>query len=255
MTGGDADALASTLTKRGDLLAALADRPATTGDLERRLDCSRSTVHRTTETLRERGALTSGDDGFVLTGFGRLLARETATYRERVATADRLRPLLNALPTDAPEIPLDAFADASVTEPDGRRLHVSLRRLRALADETSTLRLLSSVISPVYVDALYDAALDGVDVAAVFDPAVVEIAFEEYATPLREAADSGAFDVRLGEDCPFELFVFDDRVALAAHDETGHLQAFVETADPEAYRWAERLFGRYHSVADHATLF
>jgi predicted transcriptional regulator len=255
MTEREVDGLAAVLTKRGDLLTVLAERPATTGDLERRLDCSRSTIHRTTETLRDHGALTKGDDGFVLTGYGRTLAHETVTYRRRVGTADRLRPLLNALPDDAPDIPLEAFVDATVTEPDSRRPHVSLRRLRDLVTETNTVHLLSSVVSPVYVDLLSDAVLDGVTVAAVFDPAVVEIVFEEYTSPMREAAGTGSFDIRIGRDCPFELFVFDDRVTLAAHDQRGHLQAFVETENDEAYVWAERLFGRYHDAASHATLF
>jgi predicted transcriptional regulator len=250
----ETDALVAELAGRAALLDALTDGAATTGELERRIDCSRSTVHRATESLRDRGAVTRVDEGFALTGFGRALARETDRYRRRVATAAALEPLLDALPTDAPEIPLDAFVDASTTEPDGRRLHVSLRRLRELVEGADRVRLLSSVISPVYVDLLSEAVLDGVDVAAVFDPAVVEIVFEEHARPVREAADAGAFEVRVGDDCPFELFVFDDRMALAAHDDDGHLQAFVEAGDPDAYEWAERLFERYRDAADPATV-
>lgn len=252
--GTEDDRLAVEATKRADLLGVLGDDPATIGDLEDRLDYSRSTIHRAIESFREQAAVARGEDGYVLTPFGRTLDAETATYREQVATASRLKALLNGLSADAPELPLSAFADASVNVPDGRRLHLSLRRLRALLEECHRVRLFSSVVSPLYVDLLYDSVLDGVDVTAVFDPAVVEIIFEEYAGDVREAAGAGAFEVRIAEDCPFELFVFDETVALATHDETGHLQAFVETSAQDAYDWAERLFEQYHRAADYATV-
>ncbi|MFC5972186.1 helix-turn-helix transcriptional regulator [Halomarina salina] len=250
----DIDGLAVEAVTRPDLLDALREGAMTTGDLERMLDCSRSTVHRAVSLLRESGAAVQTDDGYALTGVGRSVAAETRRYRDRLGTAARLGPFLNALPVDAPEPPLDAFADATVTEPDGRRLHPSLSRLRDLVADSDRVRLLSSVISPVYVDLLHEAVLDGARVQAVFDPAVVEIIFEEYAGDVRDAADTGTFEVRIGDDCPFELFVFEQRVALAVHDEAGHLRAFVESSDDDAYAWCERLFDRYHDAADYATV-
>jgi predicted transcriptional regulator len=251
---GDDGALAVEAAKRADLLDALTDGPSTIGDLECRLDYSRSTIHRAIESFRDQDAVVRVSDGYVLTQFGRALGVETTTYREQVATAARLKALLNGLSPDAPELPLSAFADATITEPDGRRLHLSLRRLRALLSGSDRVRLFSSVVSPVYVDLLYTNVLDGVDVTAVFDPAVVKIIFDEYAGDVREAADAGDFEVRIAEDCPFELFVFDETVAIAAHDEAGHLQAFVEASAPAAYDWAVRLFERYHEAADYATV-
>ena len=250
------DDLAVEAVRRVALLDRLRDGAHTASELDATLDVSRATVHRATASLAERGLLAEGEDGYALTGFGVAVAEEVRAFRANVAAAERLAPFLDAVgPETAAEIPLDRFADARVVEPDPRRAHADVERIRGLLADSESLRLFSRVASPVYVDAASRAAADGKRVDAVFDPEAVEILFDRYADRLREAAAVGDLSVRAYDGCPFELFVFDRAVAMTAHDDRGVQRAFVETDDPAAREWAERLFERYDEHAKLVTVF
>ena len=242
--------------KRVALLDRLRDGAHTAAELEAALDVSRATVHRATASLAERGLLAEGDDGYALTGFGVAVAEAARAFRANVAAADRLAPFLDAVaPETAAEIPLERFADARVVESGPRRAHTDVERIRELLADSESFRLFSRVASPVYVNAAYRTALDGKRVDAVFDPEAVEILFDRYADRLREAAALGDLSVRAYDGCPFELFVFDRAVGMTAHDDRGVPHAFVETDNPAAHEWAERLFDRYADRAELVTVF
>ena len=238
------------------LLDRLRDGAHTAGELDAALDVSRATVHRATASLVDQGLLTEGEDGYALTGFGVAVAEEVRAFRANVTTADRLAPFLDAVdPEMATEIPLERFVDARVVKSEPRRAHADVERIRELLADSESFRLFSRVASPVYVDAACCAAVDGRRVDAVFDPEAVEILFNSYADRLREAAAVGDLTVRVYDGCPFELFVFDRAVGVTAHDGQGVQHAFVETDDPAAHEWAERLFDRYVDRAELVTVF
>ena len=242
--------------ERVALLDRLRDGAHTAAELDAALDVSRATVHRATASLADRGLLAEGEDGYELTGFGVAVAEEARAFRENVAAADRLAPFLDVVdPETAAEIPLDRFVDARVMESEPRRAHADVARIRELIADSESFRLFSRVASPVYVDAAYRAAVDGKRVDAIFDPEAVEILFNNYADRLREAAAVGDLSVRVYDGCPFELFVFDRAVGMTAHDDRGVQHAFVETNDPAAREWAERLFDRYADQAELVTVF
>lgn len=242
--------------KRVALLDRLRDGPHTAAELDAALDVSRATVHRATASLVDQGLLAEGEEGYELTGFGVAVAEAASAYRANVAAADRLAPFLDVLdPRTVAEIPLDRFVDARVVESEPRRAHADVERIRELLADSESFRLFSRVASPVYVDAAYRAAVDGKRVDAVFDPEAVEILFDGYADRLREAAAVSDLSVRVCDGCPFELFVFDSAVGMTAHDDRGVQHAFVETSDPAAHEWAERLFDRYADRAELATVF
>ena len=242
--------------ERVALLDRLRDGAHTAAELDASLDVSRATVHRATASLVERGLLTEDEDGYALTGFGVAVAEEVRAFRANVAVAERLAPFLDVVdPETAAEIPLERFADARVVESEPRRAHVDVERIRGLLADSESFRLFSRVASPIYVDAAYRAAMDGKRVDAVFDPEAVEILFDGYADRLREAAAVGDLSVRVYDGCPFELFVFDRAVGMTAHDDRGVQNAFVETDDPAACEWAERLFDRYADRAELVTVF
>jgi predicted transcriptional regulator len=243
------------LVKRAALLALLREGPRTTAELEAALDLSRSTIHRTTTAFREEGLVSKTDDRFALTGFGRVAAAEVERFRDRVATADRLAPFLTTADVDGPDRPpLEAFADAEVLAADARRAHAPVKRIADRIAATDSLRMFSSVVSPVYLDHLSRAVADGTHAEAVFDARAVEVLFSEYRDGIREAVRTGRFEVFVYDACPFELFVYDGVVGLAAHDE-GVLRAYVESDDPDAVAWAEARYEAVREGASHATVF
>ncbi|QLG49343.1 helix-turn-helix transcriptional regulator [Natrinema halophilum] len=242
------------LVRRGELLDALFDGPKTPGELEAETSFSRSTVHRAIESLVEQHVLTESDCGFELTGFGRVVATETAEYRTNVVTAGRLQPLLDEVDATAVTLPLDGLEGAEITRPKQAHAHVATTRITDLLAGSNRIRLFSGVISPIFLDIAYKQVLSGTEVVAIFDRRVIEILFSEYGKNAREAARTGRFEVMIYDDCPFELFLCDGTVGIAAHDD-GFLRLLVESDDLGVYEWAESVFDRYRERSEYATIF
>lgn len=242
------------IVKRAPILDALRDEPMDGSRLEERLSSSRSTVHRATNRLADLGLIERRDGEFELTSFGRVVGERVADCRRDLDAAERLAPFLEAADGDA-EIPLDLLANAEITRPEAGRAHFAVKRLSDLMAESASLRMFSAVVSPIYVDICCREARRGADVRAIFDRRVVDTLFDEYAPESREAARVGELELLIHDDCPFELFVFDDRVGMTAHGTAGDPTLFVESDDPAVYEWATALFDRYEDGAEHATVF
>lgn len=233
------------VVKRAPLFEALRDDPANARQLESSLSMSRSTIHRTMQSFDEWGLVRKRDGEFELTGLGEMIAGRLSTFDAHVEAACRLESFLNTVePTDV-EIPVQHFEDATVTRPRARQAHFGVKRILELIEDSESLRLFTSIISPVYVDVAHREMLNGTDIQAIFDAELVDIIVEEYRGEASEALASGRFDVLVYDGVPFELFLFDDVVGMAAHDDDGIPRAFVETDDPDARAWAERLYERH----------
>lgn len=239
---------------RGELLELLQEEPRNARELTDQLNMSRSTVHRVTETLGDLGLVEKPGERFEITGLGAVVAAELEETREHVETAKQLEPFLNTIDTASVDIPLERFSDVHVTRSRRRQAHVGVKRIIELIEETDSLRMFSSIISPLYVDVALREILDGTEITVVFDREVVEIIASRYAEEAREALDTDRFHVYAAADVPFELFLFDDRMGMAAHDDSGIARAFVESTSPEARDWAEDLY-REHAAAAALTEF
>jgi predicted transcriptional regulator len=249
-TAGVSEELLVEVVDRASLFALLREGPHETTEVTEQLDVSRSTVHRATESLSEQGLLRNGDGGLELTGLGRVVAERLADFRAEMAGATRLQPFLNtAEPTDV-DVPVSKFDDATVVHPKPRQPHFAVKRLIELVEAADSVRLFTSVISPFYVNVFYREMLDGTEVEAVFDPEVLDIVSAEYADRAGEAAETGRFDILVREGVPFELFVFDDRIGIAAHDEDGIARVFVEAEARQAVEWATDLYESFREQAD-----
>lgn len=237
------------VVKRAPLFELLRDGPRDTPELVDGLDMSRSTVHRTTRSFAERGLLRETEAGFELTGFGRTVADTVAAFRNQISAANELCTFLNTVEPADVEFPLDSLADATVIRPKPHQPHFAVKRIIELIETSDTLRMISSVISPFYVDVAHREMMDGTEIEVVFDQQVVEIVASEYADEATEAAATGRFEVYVRDGVPFEMFVLDDRVGMAAHDGDGIARVFVESEMPAAVEWAEVTYKRYRENA------
>lgn len=235
--------------RRHRILSELQTAAADATDLEDALEISRSTIHRATKSLLDLDLIRKTDGAFELTGVGEVVAEETASFTKRLDAAISLAPLLNLVDVDI-DVPVEHFDDAQVTRPKPRQPHFSVRRIIELIEESDELQILSSVISPFYVDVAHREMLDGMEINAIFDERIIDIVLGEYERKAMEAIETGNFEVSVHSEVPFELFLFDDRIGIAAHDENGIARVFVETDSPGAVEWAEELFERYLEEAE-----
>ncbi|MHB9287001.1 helix-turn-helix transcriptional regulator [Halobacteriales archaeon Cl-PHB] len=241
---------ATEVVKRAPILAEL-DGPEdmTLRELDAAVSLSRSTIHRTLERFAERGLVENSDGEYVLTNYGRTVAAEATAFTTRLDTARRLDELLNVLGPSDVEVPLECFADARVVTPGPRRAHQGIKRSLDLFERADSVRILSGILSSLYVDGAVTAMDQGTDIEVVFDEDVVEVIPSEYDDQARQAFETGHFTVYSHEAVPFELFVSDDRIGIAAHDDRGLPRMYVESDDPEAVGWAEELYHRYREAA------
>lgn len=233
--------------RRRPILCALRSGPASTAELAELADQSRSTIHRATGTLEELDLIEKSDGGYALTGLGRHVTERTAHFGQTVWRAVTLKSFLNSVDVDG--IPVEHFTDARITRPSPRQPHTSIQRIIELMERSDDLRMMSTVLSPLYVNVGYREMTAGMEIEAVFDEEAIDIMVSDFAQKAYETISSGNFDVYSHEGLPFELFIFDDRIGMAAHDENGVAKVLVECDDPAAVEWAIDTYEEHRAEA------
>lgn len=250
-TGDTADALSVEAINRAEALAVLDGDGMTRADLMDSLGVSRTTVHRLVRDLEELDFLTDDGDRYVLTPLGRAIRRATETYRDAVSATVHLEPLLTALGDCDVALDVEAFASATVTVAEQGDPYGPVNRFTELLDETTSLRGFDTAsVSPTYAEDIQERILDGLSVELVYESAVVERIAGQYPDLAAAAFERETIDIRIHDDVPFGLALFEQRVGIGAYDDrTGQLLVFVDSDDPAAYAWGEQLFERYRDEA------
>ncbi|MFD1514591.1 helix-turn-helix transcriptional regulator [Halomarina rubra] len=236
------------LVRRSPVLAALREGPLDRRDLEQRLGVSKPTVLRATGLLDEFGLVERVGGRFRLTAKGAVVAEALARFRRIERAATRLGPFLAT--TDY-EVAVEHFADATVTTRQPGDPYRPVRRFMSLVESTGRLRGFDvATVAPGNVDRLYERIVDGMETDVCYPEGLVETIVESAPEQSAAAAASGNLTLRVVDDLPCGLALFDERVGLGGYDpETGTLAAFVDTDDPDAYAWGEREFERYRAAA------
>lgn len=243
------------VVRRAPLLNVLRSEPADTSELSAAVDMSRSTIHRATDSLVNHDVLHRSNGKYELTGFGEVIAENMDVFGKRVCTALSLKQFLNSIEMDGDGISVEHFAGAKITRRKARRPHATIHRITQLIRNSDRVRMFSTVISPVYVDVAYGEMMDGMEIQSIFDREVIEIMLSEYPEKAYETIQTGNFDVYAHEGLPFELFLFDDTMGMAAHNENGNAQVLIECDDPTACEWAEDLYAKHLAQAEPLTTF
>ena len=245
------DDLASWALKRGEALVTLAEAPLTRRELEDEIDISRTTSHRIVRGLEDRGRLARSGNDLVLTALGRSVAGEVERYESNVAAAVRLEPFLTAVEEREVSVPIEHFADARVTVAGQGTPYRPVRRFMELLRGTETLcGFDTTTIAPMYVDEIREEILGGMTTDIVYLPPVANQIVSEYPEKVRPAIESGRLTLRVADELPFGLAIFDDRVGLGGYDDTtGMLIAFVDTDEPAAREWAHDVYESYRERA------
>ena len=232
------------IVRHGPVLEALRTEPLDRREIEDRLDVSRATSHRFTQWLDEQGFVEKVDGRFQLTGRGEAVADEVLRFEANVRTVRRLAPLLDTICEDHQEFVLEPFVDAKVTlaEPDDP--YQPVERFVSLLSESETFRGFNTThMAPLVLGGFHDQIFEETDTEIVYQPHIVEKLFETYPERAREAIDRGHLALRTRDDLPYGLAIFDACVGIGGYDKaTGLMQVFVDTDDPIACEWADRVY-------------
>jgi predicted transcriptional regulator len=240
------------VVRRRAVLTTLQENAMAPSDLADRLDISRSTVHRVARQMEAENLVERSDGHLGLTPLGDVVADELRAFEETFAAAQRLEPALAAFHDTRFTFPVDAFADATITEATPQDPYRPVNRFMSLIEGTETVRGIDPAsINPLHLDDLHQAVVDGMETDAVFRPSVVEELFRNNPERVRTAYESGNLTLRTHEDLRFGLTLCDDRVGLGVYDgETGMMELYLDTDSPAAYEWAEGVYATYLVEAD-----
>lgn len=242
------------IVRRSSLLQVLRSGSAEPGDVLNSVDMSRSTVHRAFNSLEEYDIVEQSDGRYELTNTGKILAEETGGFCTRAGTAMSLSPFLNSINGSGDGIPVEHFVDAKITRRTSRQPHATIHRIIELIERSDSLRMFSTVISPVYVDVGYREMMDGMKIEAIFDREIIDIMLSKHPEKAHETIATGNFDVFAHDGLPFELFIFDAKIGMAAHNENGNAELLIECDAPSAIEWAEDLYSEQLSMAEPLTI-
>ena len=236
--------------RRADALDALAETALTKRGLAEALSVSRPTAHRILAGFEELGAVRSGPHGYELTRFGEVVHEAVTDYRGRLRTARSLRPLLNDLPDDM-EFEYELFTDAVITEATYDDPFRPMNRFIELFKGATRVKGFNrSFLEPMYIELAHERIEAGLESDVIYDPKVIELVLEEYPNLGASALEKDHVSASVHDDLPIALAIFEDRIGIGIHTESrGTPIAWIDTGDPDAIAWGERLFERYREEA------
>lgn len=245
-----------TAIDRRPALSALADEPHHRRELQAKLDISKTTCHRIVRSFDEKGLLRRTDRGYELTELGEFLERQVDRFHSRVRAAYRLEPLVTAFESTDVDFDVDAFADASITEPrpDDPTPPIKQAWERFQESAMDTVRIVDGTqfAPPLYERGVLEAALETAVAGEVIVPkSYADHLVTEYPDLHRAFADASAqLGYRIYDDVPFGMSIHDEYVELRAYDDdTGSLVLLVHGESPEALAWAEDVYDHYREKA------
>lgn len=240
------------LVNRSTVLQALYEQKVMSRhELQNCLGVSRSTIHRIIHSLLENAVIERIDGEFTLTAFGKISAKKVEEFETNIETAMELAPVLEAIDKHDINFDISAFTTATVTTAEPGNPYRGVNRFMALVEETDTLRGLDPAsINPLHIDSLNNRIINGMVTEAVYPPEVVENLLSIYPEKAKEVFDSGNLTLWMHDNIPFGITLCDDRIGIGIYDDnTGMLQLFADTDDPEAREWAESVYHSYRSEA------
>jgi predicted transcriptional regulator len=251
----DVDELFRAVVDRLVVLEQLSEGVETRRELERHLDASRTTVHRIVTKFREAGLVTETDGVLALTGVGHYVTDEVVRCRERLQTAHRLEPLIDAIEGAGLSFDAGLFAEAEVTTADARNPYRPVAQLTEFIGDSTRLRGAYKIVpNPMYVDRLYDGLLAGGDSELVYERGAAEEIVDMYPEKAERALGAGDVSVYVVGELPFGVTVADGKAALAAYDDaSGVLELVAVTTDPDREPVRERTGSERAVVARRVT--
>lgn len=239
-------------------LRRLSAEPMTKATLQDEVETSRITLWRLLSEFEDRGWIRETADEFEATAAGRIVVERIEAMQNALKATEELGELLEWLPIDEFDFPIECLADAEIARPSPtdpqRPMRLATRQIR----EATELRILTHGYSPWVVETMYDRAITGEQSGEMVTSAdVVEAlaAQPKIRDQLRELIESGALEYFYHERAVPHIFAIldGDRVGMGVDDDEGRPQAAFDIADEQVLEWAERTFKRYRSSATRVT--
>lgn len=237
-------------SNRVDVLSRLADGPHTRGELGASTGASQPTLGRILRDFEERNWASQSDEGYEATATGRLVADGVAELHGALETELKLRDLIEWLPTAELTFDLRALRDATITVPTQTRPGAPVGRVIDLIEAADDVKILSHAFNDRTLRAVTDWVDRGGRFEAVFSASAIDsVTDDDVLAQLLDrlvAADAATVRVYDGP-VPLAITLTDEAVSLLVRDDTGRLQAAVDTDNSAVADWARDLYRQYRT--------
>jgi len=216
-------------------------------ELQRRLNVSKTTSYRFTQALGEMELIEKSAGRYKRTAAGDEIVRELSSFETTVRTTLTLAPILEGARDTTAPIPIEAFADATITTVNGGDAYGQVDRFIALVEETDTLWGIDlNSIVPLYIDEITQPVLNGMELEMIDTPTTVEDTVDKFPYTCAKLCVNGNVTSWLHDELPFGLAIFDDRVGIGVQGpDERRLRAFVDTDSAAVYEWATAVYESY----------
>lgn len=236
------------------VLEALASDPHDRAGLQATTGIPRATVGRIVTEFEARGWVEHDGRYYSTSPLGGFLISEFGALVEGVKTMQKLRGVVEWLPTEEFDFSLERFADADVTLPRPSDTTAPVERAAELLDEGDEVSVLAFGSAPSVIEAAWRRTVHGTqsfEVVFAADTLDDVMADPGVGTWIRDLADCERGTVlRYDGVVPYNLAVIDDTVNFALVDEHGAPSALIESADPEIRSWAVSTIDAYRRESE-----
>ncbi|TYL39989.1 DNA-binding protein [Natronococcus pandeyae] len=172
---------------------------------------------------------------------------------DRVETERKLRNVWHWLPDAVSEFPIETWAELNVTVADSNAPYRPVTRFESLLQKTTTVRYLRpevALMEPCF-DVLYRQVHDGVDVTLIDRPNCHTYFLSTYPERSSELLQQDNFTVLEHDELPpYGTGLLDERVTISCYEqESGTVQAVIDTDAPPVRGWAQSVYENYLSDA------
>lgn len=234
-------------------LAALTDRPRSRSELREMTGVSSSTIRRTLREFEDRHWVRRNGYRYEATQLGAFVAAAMEELRERVEVERKLRDVWRWLPGEESGFAPEMCSDAVVTVAEADDPYRPVNRFVTLLRETERFRFVGVdiALTEPCKDEFRRRILDGMRAEIVDPPSVAGHVLSTYPEHCAEPTESGNLRVWLHDDLPpYGVGIFDHRVGICGYnDDSGTVQAWVDSGDPAAREWAESTYESYRREA------
>ena len=234
-------------------LVALTGRPRSRAELCDVVGVSASTMRRTLNEFEDRIWVHRDGGQYEATRLGEAIATAASDMIGLVEAERTLRETWHILPEAICEFPFETWSQLTVTVADRDDPYRPVKRFESLLEEATTLRFLRPEIwlMDPCLDVLSRRVEAGADVTLIDRPNCHSYFLSTYPERCEDLMAQDNFTVLEGGEFPrCGVGLLDDRVVISCREEeSGTVQAIVDTDTSAVREWAESTYAAYEADA------
>lgn len=236
-------------------LETLFDERCDRRELRAATGASDPTIGRVLRALEDRSWIVRDGPRYELTPLGEYVTNRFLELREGMKTGRTLREIWHWLPREMEGFAVEHFEDAVVAYPGPNYPYEPVDRVTHLLESTDSIRGLGTTIyKSGNLETFCRRVIDGMEMEYVYSPPILRAIVNWDPDRTARAFECDNCTVFLHDALPDDnrcgLNIMDDRIGICGHDpDSAQLEAVIDTASPEARKWAETVYERCREEA------